>query len=268
LSFVAESLSVSKVVLWGGAGLFLGVQLALMLFAGLAPVDSLMMGAILVALPALTLAQLPALEGLSIERLPAYWGSIGTLCLLGAACWLVGTRDGGASAIGATSLPADRMIAWGSGLAAAGLATILIFRRIGSWLSVNETPILRELLPRTRREQKVFALLSLAAGSGEEIAYRGYAIPLLASIVGVSGAVMISSLVFGVLHAYQGVLGIVRTAVMGGVLGWGFVASGSLWPSVIAHTVIDLVGGILLGDWLTSPPPASGVREGPRRSST
>ncbi len=258
---------ISRFVLWGGFVSFWVVQLALSAVAGVPIVDSVLLALILVALPTLTLVQLPAIHGLAIERLPAYWGSIGTLWLLGTACWFVGTRDGGAAALGAVGMAPGPMLAWGLGLAVAGLATVLVFRQVAGWLRVEETPILRELLPRTGQERVVFALLSVAAGTGEEIAFRGYAIPLLVPLLGVPGGVVLTSVVFGVLHAYQGGLGMVRTGVMGAVLAWGFLASGSLWPPVIAHTLIDLAGGILLGDWLTSPPSERGVGSGPNTPS-
>lgn len=254
--------SMSRGLLWGGFVSFWVVQLSLSTVAGVPVADSLLMALILVALPTLTLVQLPGIQGLTIERLPAYWGSIGTLWLLGTVCWFVGTREGGAAAVGAVGLSPGPMLAWSLGLAAAGLTTVLVFRQIAAALGVEETPILRELLPRTGRERAVFAVLSVAAGTGEEIAYRGYAIPVLVPVLGVPGGVVLTSVVFGVLHAYQGGLGMIRTSVMGGVLAWGFLASGSIWPPVIAHTLIDLAGGIFLGDWLTSPNGEIGVSSG------
>jgi len=95
--------------------------------------------------------------------------------------------------------------------------------------------------------------LSLAAGLGEETAYRGYLITVLAPLTGLAGAAVLSSAVFGVLHVYQGWLGIPRTALLGGLLAWGFLASGSLWPAIVAHTVIDLIAGIALGERLAGP---------------
>ncbi len=100
------------------------------------------------------------------------------------------------------------------------------------------------------------------------LARAGYAIPVLTPLLGVTGAAVVSSAVFGVLHSYQGVLGMLRTAVMGGVLAWGFLASGSLWPGIIAHTLIDLVAGILLGERLLLPETSSGVGEDPRLQSS
>ena len=87
----------------------------------------------------------------------------------------------------------------------------LAFRWVGTALKLKESRVLRALLPETAQERGVFTLLSVSAGFGEEVAYRGYAIPVLIPITGVAGAVFITSIVFGGMHAYQGALGIIRT---------------------------------------------------------
>lgn len=211
--------------------------------------DGILLLLLLVLMPAFSLAQASVLERVPFDRLPAYWSSIAALWVLGATSWLVGTRDGGLGAVGLVPLPVVELIVWGVGLALAGIALMLVFRQIGHWLGIAETPVLAQLLPRTGRERRVFGVLSVAAGVGEELAYRGYAIPILAVSVGVPWSVAITSTVFGVLHAYQGMLGIVRTAMMGAILAWGFVASGSLLPVILAHTLIDLLAGLVIADW-------------------
>jgi membrane protease YdiL (CAAX protease family) len=237
-----------------GVLLFWVVQLTLLFVADLALADTILLALLLVALPGLALAQVPLVEGAIVERLPAYWGSIATLWLLGAACWLVGTRAGGPAAVGLVALPVAALAVWSVGLTLAGLLTILVFRGVAAAAGVRDSPLLRELLPRTHEEKRVFALLSLAAGVGEELAYRGYALLALAPILGAVGASAVTSAVFGILHGYQGLLGTLRTALMGAVLAWGFLASGSLWPAIVAHVTIDLVAGIALGERLLSAP--------------
>ena len=49
-------------------------------------------------------------------------------------------------------------------------------------------------------------------------------------------------------------MGIIRTGLMGAVLVWGFLASGSLWPPILAHTFIDLLVGLVFGDRLLIDP--------------
>jgi membrane protease YdiL (CAAX protease family) len=55
---------------------------------------------------------------------------------------------------------------------------------------------------------------------------------------------------------------------MGGFLAWGFLASGSLWPAILAHTAIDLLAGIVLGEKLLSPTRAGGVVGAPFHTDT
>jgi membrane protease YdiL (CAAX protease family) len=253
-----------KVVSSVGAVLFWIVQLTLLFVVGMPLADSILLAVLLVAVPTFASAQLPLVEGMRIERLPAYWGSIAALWLIGSACWLVGNRRGGPEALGLVALPAHSLVAWSVWLVLAGFLIILAFREIAAWTGMRESPVLRDLLPRTRQEKLVFSVLSLAAGVGEELAYRGYAITLLAPQVGVWGSVVLTSTVFGLLHAYQGWLGTARTALMGGVLAWGFIASGSVWPAIVAHTAIDLVAGIVLGEKLLPPSGPAGVVGAPK----
>jgi membrane protease YdiL (CAAX protease family) len=256
---VSSPAKVARTITWAGIVLFWATLAVLVWVAEMSIVDSILLSVLLAAVPAFSLAQVPLIEGAEIVRLPAYWGSIVTLWLLGTACWFVGTRLDGASAVGLVSIGPLPLLAWSLALTAGGMTTIWVFRAIGLRTGVKESRLLRELLPRTSKERRVFALLSVAAGSGEEMAYRGYAIPVLAPLLGVPGAAILTTLIFGVLHSYQGWLGIVRTSVMGGILAWGFLASGSLWPSIIAHTAIDLLAGIALGHRLLSPEASTGV---------
>lgn len=246
--------------------LFWVVLLTLSQAAGLPLLDALLLTVLLVAVPGLSLAQLPLVGVTPLERLPAYWSSIATLWLLGTACWFVGAREGGGAALGFVGLPWAEGVVWSIGLTAGGLGTIYVFRQLAVWSGALDGRLLRQLLPRTDEERRVFGVLSLAAGFGEEMAYRGYVIPLLTPLLGVWGASALSSVVFGILHGYQGVLGILRTGAMGGMLAWGFVASGSLWPPIVAHVLIDLLAGLWLGDRLLSPEPPAGVGESPHTS--
>jgi len=249
-------------VLWLGVIMFWAVQLALYVLAGLPLVDTILLATLLAAMPALAVAQVPLTEEKVIERLAAYWSSIATLWILGTISWLVGTRTEGRTAIGVTFLGSEPFIAWTLGLTVAGLGIILAFRQIAIALRLRESPLLRALLPRTAKERSVFAILSVAAGVGEEVAYRGYAIPVLIPVVGLAGALLLTSAVFGVLHAYQGALGILRTTAMGAALAGGFLLSGSLLPAIIAHTLIDLLAGVVLADKLLLPLTGKGVGSG------
>jgi membrane protease YdiL (CAAX protease family) len=98
-------------------------------------------------------------------------------------------------------------------------------------------------LPRTPRDHRAFIVLSVTAGIVEEIIYRGFLIWYLVNCVPLWGAVILSSIVFGFGHEYQGVAGIIRTALVGLLLAVLYVLSGSIWISIIGHSLFDILQG-------------------------
>lgn len=101
-----------------------------------------------------------------------------------------------------------------------------------------------DFLPKTRAEMAVFALVLAPTGStGEEIIYRGF---LLGQLWGFAGdgwiAAALSSIVFGLMHGYQGVWGMVRTGLIGFVFAVGVLLTGSLVPSIVAHFLANVMG--------------------------
>lgn len=221
--------------------------------------DVVALALLLGVLPALSVYQARLLPLVEVARVPAYASTAVTLILLGGGAWWVGRREGGPFAAGLGTLGVLPFMGWTAALVVAGLSLTLAFRWGGTALGLREAPVLRALLPVTGRERIGFAGVSLAAGVGEEIAYRGYVIPLLASVLGGWGAAAASSLVFGVLHAYQGPLGMARTAAMGAVLAGGFLGSGSLLPPMAAHAVFNIIVGIVLAERLMVPDAPAGV---------
>ncbi len=238
----------AKLIVATGTLLFFAALVLLGGGAALPGRDALLLAVLLVAVPALSLAQLPlARDAAELERIPAYWSSIVALWLVGSACWLVGTRSSGPAGLGLVPIPVVPLLGWTAVLTVAGLGLTALFRVLTVRLGRSDPALLHLLLPRTVGEKGVFAVLSVSAGVGEELAYRGYAILTLAPVLGTLGAAAVSTVVFGIIHAYQGTIGIARTGVMGAVLAWGFLAAGSLWPPILAHTLIDILAGIVLG---------------------
>jgi membrane protease YdiL (CAAX protease family) len=66
-------------------------------------------------------------------------------------------------------------------------------------------------------------------------------------LVGTWPAVAITSVIFGLGHAYQGFSGIVKTGLVGLVLALLTVFSGSLFIAIVLHAVVDLTSGRLMG---------------------
>ena len=99
------------------------------------------------------------------------------------------------------------------------------------------------LLPVTRRERRVWVILSVSAGICEEIVFRGFLFFYLQShIPGISllWQVVVSSLIFGFGHLYQGWKGIIGTAGLGCVFAVVFIKTGSLIPLMVIHTLVDI----------------------------
>ena len=114
-----------------------------------------------------------------------------------------------------------------------------------------------DLMPKTEREAAQFRLVSVSAGVCEEIVCRGYMIWYLAAFVGEWPAVLLSALVFGLGHLYQGSAGVMKTGATGLLMGILYVATGSLlWPMIL-HTAVDVHGGALARHVLESVPSAA-----------
>jgi membrane protease YdiL (CAAX protease family) len=105
---------------------------------------------------------------------------------------------------------------------------------------------LEVIVPHDDRELARFSWLSLTAGICEEFLYRGMLLGLLAGPLGIWPAILISSAVFGIGHAYQGPSGILRTGLVGLVMAIVVVLTGSLFVAMVAHAAIDLVQGRML----------------------
>jgi membrane protease YdiL (CAAX protease family) len=101
------------------------------------------------------------------------------------------------------------------------------------------------LTPHTERELRTFNVVSVTAGVCEEVVFRGFLIAYLIAWLGVPfwGAALLSSLVFGLGHMYQGPVGILRTGVAGGVMALLYGLTGSLWVPMLAHALMDLTAG-------------------------
>jgi membrane protease YdiL (CAAX protease family) len=86
----------------------------------------------------------------------------------------------------------------------------------------------------------------------EEIIFRGYVMGEIAELIGASEAalavnVILSSVLFGLAHWYQGKSGALSTGIIGAVLGILFIASGfSLWLPILTHGFIDTIGLFLI----------------------
>lgn len=99
------------------------------------------------------------------------------------------------------------------------------------------------LLPRTTTERRVFAAVAVTAGVTEEIVFRGFLLVYLTEVVpqmSIGAAMVVSSVLFGLAHTYQGALGVLFTGLAGYWLAGLFVVTGSLLLPVVVHALVDL----------------------------
>jgi uncharacterized protein len=90
------------------------------------------------------------------------------------------------------------------------------------------------------------------AAFGEEVGYRGYLLGRAADVGGRSAgsywlALLLTSILFGVGHAYQGPAGMIDSGLGGAVFGAAYLLSGrNLWAAIFAHGFVDTAGVCLL----------------------
>jgi len=103
-------------------------------------------------------------------------------------------------------------------------------------------------MPSDRTERSLWVVVSLAAGIGEEISYRGVMYVLLFRLVGepVEAAVA-AALLFGAAHVVQGWRAIGITAVFALAAQALVLYSGSLYVAIAWHVAYDVVAGLSYG---------------------
>jgi len=136
---------------------------------------------------------------------------------------------------------------------------------------------IQAILPRNRQELVLGGLLSLNAGVVEELLFR-LALPalLFATTGNAIVAIVGSLLLFGMMHSYQGVAGILITTIIGALFMAVYVLSGSILGAIIAHAVLDLRSLVIIPMAIgrvhridgrlnprTDPPPRSPVEQAP-----
>ena len=164
----------------------------------------------------------------------------------------------GAASLGVRSLSWMSFAVWTSLIvlaSVAGLVLILALERRGWW--PDESDLVHLLMPKTRGE-KIWALALVAptAALAEEFLYRGYLFAIIArTLHSTAWAWGLSSAVFGIAHLYQRPNGMVRAGLLGAFLAWPLVRTGSIYPSVAAHFLIDALAFGWLGAKLLKPRP-------------
>ena len=104
------------------------------------------------------------------------------------------------------------------------------------------------ILPTSRRERAVWPIVAISAGICEEIIFRGFLIRYLDRLFGhphIGIAIAAASLLFGVQHTYQGVAGMIVTAILAALFALIFYATYSLVFPMVFQALIDLLNLVL-----------------------
>ena len=157
-------------------------------------------------------------------------------------CWLIGpVRYRVPLASLGLKLPASRSyvqfllppLVLVASLAFTGIYTGLV--SLLDWESLSPPPVPEEIRLGGPAIIGSFAVVVLWGPLAEEVFFRGFIFPGLIGRLGITGAAIVSSLVFAVFHLDPGV--IVPIFVTGMLLAWLYHKTGSLWSSFAAHAL-------------------------------
>jgi membrane protease YdiL (CAAX protease family) len=136
-------------------------------------------------------------------------------------------------------------------------ATIIAVRSIRAGKSEMPGHLLHvaRILPQNLLERIGFTPVALTAGTCEETLYRGFlTFAFYQAYPSMILALALSTVAFGMGHLYQGPRGILSTMALGLVLAALYWGSGSLWPGIALHALVDLANGNALGSLVSRPP--------------
>lgn len=100
------------------------------------------------------------------------------------------------------------------------------------------------LIPTDPTGRVVWVAVSATAAICEETAFRGYLLTRLRMLGKFQSWVVptiVSAVVFGACHSYQGLPGFIVITVYGVMLSLLYIRSGSIWPGIIAHFFQDFM---------------------------
>jgi membrane protease YdiL (CAAX protease family) len=144
---------------------------------------------------------------------------------------------------------------WGSAILIIGFALFQARTAVKIARTSGPNPKLRAqfgelemILPHSLAELRWFTAASLTAGFCEEFLFRGYLIWAFAPLLGWWGAAVLSLAVFTAAHAYQGKGGAMGAAFAGGIITLLVALTGSLFPAIVLHALMDASGGVIA--WL------------------
>jgi membrane protease YdiL (CAAX protease family) len=193
------------------------------------------------------------------ERITLYFSTIVFQWVAaGIVAWRVYARGVSAQELGFSFRNAGELIPTAvAGAAVLGLLHWWNLRRMGRHSEQRRSQlraIAERILPHSRAEMIPYAGLALTAGICEEFLYRGFAMAALfrAGLPGWS-VVVLSAVLFGLAHLYQGRSGLAGTLLLGLLFGTVRILCDSIMPLMLWHAAVDLVAGATGAKYLAGP---------------
>ncbi len=184
------------------------------------------------------------------ERISLYASTIAFQWLAaGVAAWRAWAHGFGAIQLGLSTRSlvssAVAAIVGGSMLATLQWLNLRRMGRMPEKARARLQALAERILPRSAKERVPFFALAVTAGICEEFLYRGFVMAALTrSGLPLWTTVVISSLLFGIAHLYQGRSGLLGTTLLGLIFGIARVGFNSLTPVMVWHAAVDVVAGI------------------------
>jgi membrane protease YdiL (CAAX protease family) len=104
------------------------------------------------------------------------------------------------------------------------------------------------IIPQNGNELARFYGLSVTAGIVEEILWRGFLIWYFSQFMPLWAAALLSTIGFGLAHAYQGTSQLPHITAVGAAFAVLYLLSGSIWLSIILHAAVDILQGRMAYD--------------------
>ncbi|UUZ53544.1 CPBP family intramembrane metalloprotease [Massilia sp. H-1] len=184
-------------------------------------------------------------------KLPRYFRTIRGIAVMLAVMVLLLWHSGRTAADVGLDMPVSVYGEWGLVLCAAIMLTSFVFSVAPQPSRARTAPNLQakieavDSIPRAARACLASLLMSLFIGVGWELLYRGFLMLVLPGVLGTVGAILATSIAYGVSHGYKNRGQFVGSIISAFLFTMGYVLSHSLWWLIVLHLLAPVYMGIM-----------------------
>lgn len=137
-----------------------------------------------------------------------------------------------------------RGTAYGVALLVVTYALLMGVQTLAAWLLPidMQAAAARYPTPAADISMSLVFTVSVVNGIFEEVFVAGYVISALTPVRGMWTAINVSTCIRLLYHLYQGPIGILSVVPVGLLFGYTYARTRLLWPLILAHIVIDIIG--------------------------